>query len=325
MTMRVAILDVAHWHAPLAKVGLDRANCEVVAVSGPAAAAALWTSRFSCRAYATPAELIEAESIDFAFVFGSHRDQTTTAKMVIERGIACSIEKPAGTCARNVEDLIGLAERAGTFTSVPFVNRLGPVAAILGALAENVGAAPVHFSFTDIAGSPQRYVAAGCPWMLDRQQAGGGCLINLGVHFIDLFVHLGGAPATLAGVALSNRVHGQEIEDHARLLLAGEGGKTAFIEVGYTHPNDEERHQVYTFVGVDWLLDARSEAAHLIRTSGTSDLDLSLDASPLYADYVVETLNACAEGRPPVAGLHDLHAALLIVDAAYHAARAPSG
>ena len=39
-----------------------------------------------------------------------------------------------------------------------------------------------------IAGPPERYDRNGNAWMLDPERAGGGCLANLGPHFVDLFL-----------------------------------------------------------------------------------------------------------------------------------------
>lgn len=317
--MKVAVLEVGHWHAPLARAGLERAGAEVIAVSSrDPAVAAPWAKRFGARTYADASALLAAESPDFVFVFDRHRDLPATAAMVLERGISCSIEKPGGLAAPDVARLVELRERRGGFASVPFVNRLGPVAQELRARVDEAAlGAPLHLSFVDIAGSPQRYPAMGCAWMLDPALAGGGCLINLGVHFIDLFAFMTGRPARLAGAVLSRAIHGGPMEDHARLLLANDAGGSALVEIGYCFPDDEERQTVFSIAGKGWFADARAESCTLTIGSAQSTFDCALDAAPLYADYVVETLRAASTGAPPVARLEDLHAVMTIVDAAY--------
>jgi hypothetical protein len=95
--MKVAVLEVGHWHAPLARVGLERAGVEVIAVSArDRAACAPWAQAFGARIYADAGALLAAEDPDFVFVFDRHRDLPATAAMVLERGISCSIEKPGG-------------------------------------------------------------------------------------------------------------------------------------------------------------------------------------------------------------------------------------
>lgn len=322
--MKVAVLEVGHWHAPLARVGLERAGVEVIAVSArDPAAAQPWVERFGARVHANAAGLLAAERPDFVFVFDRHADLAATARDVIERGIPCSIEKPGGMNAAEVAALVELRGRRGVFASVPFVNRLGPLARGLRARLDAAGAgAPVHGAFIDIAGSPQRYPAMGCAWMLDPALAGGGCLINLGVHFVDLFAFMTGHPVRLAGAALSRAIHGGPMEDHARLLLANDAGGSALVEVGYCFPDDEERHTAFSFAGRGWFADARADACALTIGATQTRFDCALDAAPLYADYVVATLRAASTGAAPVARLEDLHAVMTIVDAAYALDRA---
>jgi predicted dehydrogenase len=162
----------------------------------------------------------------------------------------------------------------------------------------------------------------GCAWMLDPDLAGGGCLINLGVHFVDLFAFMTGRPARLVGATLSRAIQGGPMEDHARLLLANDAGGSAIVEVGYCFPDDAERHTAFTFAGKGWFADAAAEACTVTIGAARERFDCTLDAAPLYADYVVETLRAAAAGAPPVARLEDLHAVMTIVDAAYALDRA---
>src|SRR4030095_12667153 len=68
--MRVALLEVSHWHVPLYLDALEAPGIEVVAVSdaedvkGEAIAA-----RFGSKLYSSAYELLEREEVDFAFVF----------------------------------------------------------------------------------------------------------------------------------------------------------------------------------------------------------------------------------------------------------------
>lgn len=319
--MRVAVLEAGHWHAPLARVGLERVGATIVAVSArDPAAARPWVERFGARAYADAASLLAGESPDFVFVFDRHADLAATARLVLDRAIPCSIEKPGGMNAAEVRALVALRQARGGFASVPFVNRLSPLVA---ELRQRLGGAPVpaHAAFVDLAGSPRRYPAMGCAWMLEPALAGGGCLINLGVHFVDLFAHLAGRPARLVGVTLGRAVHGGPMEDHARLLLSNDAGASALVEVGYCHPDDDDRHTAVTLGGAGWLAHARGETCELVRGSRHESFACPLDAAPLYADYVVATLEAAAAGRPPVANLEDLAAVMTIVDAAYATGR----
>ena len=166
--MRVAIIEASHWHCPLYLDAFDDPAIEVVGVSdssgakGPAIAA-----RFGARSYAAYADLLARESVDVAFAFGPHAEMPAIAQALIERGIPFALEKPCGTSADAVGRIRRMAAERGIYAAVPFIFRFSE---LLGAVREAEGDVPApfhHLSFRFVAGSPQRYPAAGSAWMLD--------------------------------------------------------------------------------------------------------------------------------------------------------------
>src|SRR3954463_10550316 len=79
------------------------------------------------------------------------------------------------------------AEAAGVPATAALVQRYGPLPDLLGQLGDLR-----HLRFSFIAGPPSRYIDAGCGWVPDRTQSGGGCLYLLGVHFTDMLQHVTG-------------------------------------------------------------------------------------------------------------------------------------
>ncbi|MBL8669746.1 MAG: Gfo/Idh/MocA family oxidoreductase [Alphaproteobacteria bacterium] len=322
--MKVAMLEVSHWHAELIRPGVEAAGAAIVAVSDASlAATAPWVERFGCSAYADWRQLLDKERPDFAFAFGIHRAMPAIAAALVEKRIPFSLEKPGGLKAADVAAVRKAQEKAGLFASVHLVNRVSPLVALLRERLASGALGPIaHMTFSDLAGSPDRYPRAGCGWMLDPQAAGGGCLINLSVHFVDLFRHLAGVEAPrVTGAVVSSRVHGRAVEDMARVLMDdGAGGRSCFMEVGYVHPDDAQRHQEYAIVGAGWLAEIAEGRCRIVSNGREEVLALPIVASPFYATYAQETLARAARGRAPLAGLADLEAVMRVIDAAYAAA-----
>ena len=64
---------------------------------------------------------------------------------------------------------------------------------------------------------------------------GGGPMLNLGIHFVDLCrVLLNGAALKVTGAMMGNRAWGLTIEDHAVLMMQG-GGASCMVEIGRAH------------------------------------------------------------------------------------------
>ena len=327
--MKIALIEVAHWHVPLYLAGFAKPGLDVVGVTdrtnsrGPALA-----SRFGCPLYSSPDELLKAQEVDLAFVFGRHADMPGLADPFLRRNIPFSIEKP---CATNLEDIRALharARAAGTFVAVPLWSRLCD---LLGALrGPSAGKNRFdHIAFRFIAGPPSRYPAAGAPWMLDPAIAGGGCLINLAAHLIDLALILLDEPVVAVSGFASNRCFGTPIEDYFLLSFATAGGATAVIETGYTFPitDSEQREFSFSMSSPDCYVRSMAGGIRVYDRAVTGrpptgrDVPMRLDADVYYPLYVERVVEDVVSGRPPVAGLREAEEIMRIVEAGYRSAR----
>ncbi len=324
--MRVILLEVSHWHFPLYQEALRQADIEVVGVSDTQAAyrdrAAAY---FDCPAYANHADLVR-EPADFAFVFGRHADMPTIASSLIERGIPFAIEKPGGVTADDVATLRRKAEERNLYVAVPFVQRISPLLEEIRRIQGSDRADYGHLSFRFIAGPPSRYLDKGSPWMLDPALSGGGCTINLAVHFIDLVRLITGAEVDSVYARMSRRIHNTPVEDYSLVALTLSDGAVATIETGYSFPMAEGEQREFTF--------SLSSSSHYLRATDEGlrvtprgpaggapiDKELSLETDDLYAIFVQRVLSDLRAGTPPVAGLGDLEAVMRVVDASYASA-----
>lgn len=151
-----------------------------------------------------------------------HAEQAIAA---LDRGVAVFCQKPLGRNADEAGKVVAAARRADRLLSVDFSYRL---TAATRALAELVRSGElgeifaIDLTFHNAYGPDK-------PWFYDRKQAGGGCVMDLGVHLVDLALWLTGFPE-LEHVTSRLFAGGQvlspgssEVEDFAlaRLDLAG--------------------------------------------------------------------------------------------------------
>ncbi|MDR0468656.1 MAG: Gfo/Idh/MocA family oxidoreductase, partial [Peptococcaceae bacterium] len=182
--LRLAFLGVSHWHMVLFAPAIKSYGLNVVAVSDsdPAIAGA-YAGEFKCKTYADPKTLMEQERPDFVFAFDVHADMAALCKTIISEGIAFSMEKPLGINAAEVREVKELAEKNGVFCSIPFIWRYST---LMREIKEKTSAEDFYnLSFNFICGPPSRYTDTS-PWLLQNAKAGGGCMTNLGVHFMDM-------------------------------------------------------------------------------------------------------------------------------------------
>jgi predicted dehydrogenase len=238
---------------------------------------------------------------------------------LIEKRIPLVVEKPAGVSMQQVVEVRAAAQAAGVPVAVPLVQREGPTDAWLA----RAGRA-VYESVQFIAGPPDRYLANGSPWMVDPSRAGGGCMINLAPHFVDLFIRSAGATDVTVGAALSSTLHNTTIEDFAALTLSTPDGRVAAIQVGYAFPDSPlKRHCAYLRIGAEgtatvWS-DGRASFTSVKGNTETSVIDV--DSDPLYAPFVDRVAEELSQGFAGLPGLSDLEATMAVIWEAYSLTR----
>jgi len=320
--MRIVLIGVSHWHTPFyLDPALTLPGIVVAGVSDPDLARAQEIAAYAgCHAWRDHRALCAEAAPDFAFVLGRHCDMAEAARFLIDARIPFAIEKPCGISTAEVRDLAARAQAAGTFAAVPLVFRQSP---LLDAIHEaTAGEAPRVASFKFIGGMVDRYREARCEWMLSRATAGGGALINLGVHFLDLCrVLLPDARLAVSGAALSNAVAGLDIDDHAVVLLRG-GGTTCMVETGYLYPAPNSVFDLHYSIRTERhyvaVRDAGSvEVVDMSRHRRT--LTIPTINAPLYPGFVADVLRRVDRGEPAVAGLADMAATMELVEAACRA------
>ena len=302
---RIAIFGCSHWHVPLYLKSIK--NYPVCGVSDPdPVCRRRFADLLSCSPYASPEDLLREHRPDFAFCFAPHNEMPELAALMIKKQIPFSMEKPLGIHAGQIEDLIQLNSSYHTYCSVPFIWR---EAALLTLLKNEIAPEDIlHMNFSFIAGPADRYLDSS-PWMLHARTAGGGCMTNLGVHFIDLALTLTeGRDADVLAGAFHYADSNIDIETHAIALLQI-GPASVSIETGYSYPMSRSGKRINR-----WTITTRDsiyiiENGRLkIRTFHKSPRVLSIDTDSdvYYAPYADRCLADSRRGAAPAAGLHSM-------------------
>lgn len=326
--MKVAILEANHWHVPLYLDPLETNGIEVVAVSdsenvrGQAIAA-----RFNSRLYASSRELLDNETIDFAFAFGRHSEMPALAEELIARKIPFALEKPCGINLSQVARLRKLAEEANVYCAVPFIFRISD---LLSAIKGIEGSIPSNFNYMSVrfvVGPPDRYTSAGCGWAIDPKFSGGGSTINVATHFIDFFRLITGKEVVRVSAIMNSRTHHGDVEDYSLLTMQTEDGVTGLVETGYSFPSTTDEQREFSFTFSSDRMYAKSGPDRIeIRDrkdldGGTRSLRLRLETDVYYPLFVKQVLAECRTGVKPIASLRDAEAVMQVMDAAYASAR----
>lgn len=322
--MKIAIFDVSHWHFPLYLSPLRDPGIEVIGISDSAShAGPRYAKELNCELFSTNEELLK-ENFDFALVFSRHSAMAGLAERLIGRGIPFLIEKPCGLNLQEVRRIRRMAEQRGVYVSVPFIIRVSDLASRLSPAEGFTPEGFQHFSFRFIVGSVARYERNGCNWMLDKQHAGGGSLLNVGIHFIDLISSLTNAPITHASAQARTFRPDVTVDEQAVLTCQNAAGQISVIETGYLYPSTAEDQRDFAFSISHSSAYMRGYADQLYvkgrdqQQGRASTVEYNTDA--YYPVFLRRSWADLVQGCPPIAGLREAEHALAVIEAAYRSA-----
>ena len=320
--VRIAAIEVSHWHSlwdaaylrhlaampDVTLVGLHDPRAEVAARR----AAALGDPPV----FTDYRKMLAAVRPDFVVALGRHQDMAATAHYLLDEGYPFLVEKPVGVNAAEVQGVAAKAARKGAFVAVPLGQRYQPFTIRARQLLADGRFGPLsHVFFRLNRPTSARYPAWDSPWMLDPTESGGGCLRNLGPHGFDLFLHLTGEDADVAGAQLSRRALGQPVEDYASVLVRSASGVLGTIEVGNTFPRDGTDGQ-WKVAGRDALLVLTDDVLRLVTARGEETYP-GQATEPLSLLALRDALDHWRRGSPPPISIHDCARAVALIDRAY--------
>ena len=177
--MKIALLEISHWHFPLYIEDLLTSGVDIIALSDKNEKIRnQYGHKFNCSVYSDWRQLLIDNELDAVFAFGEHHEMLEIGITLINMGIPFLIEKPGGKNYPDASQLREAADQKDVLVSVPLVQRFGPLKKLIDHLIEKEGARFVSTSWRFNAGPPRRYDDIDCKWMLDPKKSGGGALLT---------------------------------------------------------------------------------------------------------------------------------------------------
>lgn len=175
-----------------------------------------------------------------------HRDLAVTA---LEAGKDVLLEKPMAMSVAECDEIIAAKDRSGRIVQLGFVCRYAPAAQAAREFVESGDLGTIYHA------KAQLYRRRGIPglgrWFTTRAQSGGGVLIDLGVHLVDLALHLLGGPAV------------ERVSGHCTSIFGSPIGDYVFNEMWAGPPNP------------DGVFDVDDGAVGLVRLAGGATLEIN--------------------------------------------------
>ncbi len=249
------------------------------------------------RGYTSDADLVADPEIDAVYV-------ATPVDLHLPQVLACAeagkhvlCEKPMAMTVDECDRMIDACRDAGVTLGVAYYRRFYPVVDRIRELIRG-GAIGRVFSITAVTATPFAFAPEDDGyWRVVLEQGGGGALMDVGSHRLNLFLNLLGPISDVRGFC--ETVAGDFSADDAAVLgLRFENGALGSLQCYFGVPVDPDELVV---VGTEGRLAASplNSGRLLIQTSEGDEIEEHPPHANFNTPLVTDFVQAVAEGRPP--------------------------
>lgn len=228
--IRVCILSVAHVHTPT-YVRCLKANpgAQIVGFyDEDDQRAQAFAQKHGLARFADVRELLEGERPQVALVCAQNMRHARWVKMAADAGVDILCEKPLGVCGADAQEMIDYCRDKGVRLMTAMCNRYihayqeaaeavraGRIGRLVAVFASNKGTMPGG-------------------WFTQREESGGGCVIDHTVHVADLMNCLMGALPEEVWALDSHNLFSMDVEDCAVVTMRYPGNVLVTLDASWS-------------------------------------------------------------------------------------------
>lgn len=294
------------------------------------------------RLYADYNEMLKLEELDAVSVctWNSEHAGATIAALNAGKNVLC--EKPMSVTDEEAQAMKEAADKNGKLLQIGFVRRFGNDCKLLKEFIDNGDLGDIYYA-------KATYLRRnGCPggWFGEKARAGGGPLIDLGVHVIDLVRYLMGNPKPVSVYAatfdrLKNRPNIiknggwrsetmtdkdiYDVEDLASVMIRFETGQVLHIEASFSLNIKKDKGEIELFgskggAKIDPEVEFYSDWNNYM-TNVQLDMGTSLSFDGLFENEIAHFVDCVKNGTETIAPAEDGVELMKILNAAYESGR----
>ncbi|MCB1490214.1 MAG: Gfo/Idh/MocA family oxidoreductase [Rhodobiaceae bacterium] len=334
MTIRIAILGVAHYHANFwTKAILESADAAVVGIwDTDRARADSFASRQGVASAPDLAALISAS--DAVAICSETSAHVALIREAAAQGRPVLCEKPLGPSMADCDAVVDIIDRTGIRFMQSFPKRFDPVNHEIAALLRDGAVGRVTLCRVRHGHSHGFDPDFRSAWFVDPALSGGGTLLDEGVHAADFLRWMFGEPES-AFATVSSDTFGLPVEDTAAAIFRYGDGMIAEVTTSWGFAAADASIEIYGTEGTI-LLSGVDIASRPTRESGfltifrkqgdggawtTSPIVPHFKTGIFHEHVAWAFVKALKDGGPMPVTVEDGRRAFVMIDAAYRSAR----
>lgn len=239
-------------------------------------------------AFNTVEELLGVKEIDAVYIATPvfcHKEQTMLAA---DAGKHILLEKPMGLTVEESKKIADYCKNKGVKLAVGLMMRYS-------SYHQKMREIILNGSIGDVVSMRGQltcwYPEMAGNWRQNKQTAGGGALMDMGIHCIDLLQYISGTKAEKVACFVQNQTFDYGVEDSSALIMKMSNGATAFVDSNFNIPDNAAKCRL-EFYGTKGSILAEGtisqvEAGEIKLTSSDSALGYSAIQNRNGDDFVI--------------------------------------
>ena len=197
-------------------------------------------------AHADLGAFLATPGLGAAYIAAPNHAHRALAEAAARAGLAVLCEKPMATTLADAEAMVAACARAGVRYATAFDQRFHAAhQAMARLIAEGRLGTVTAVRIVYACWLPADWAEAGGDnWRIDPKRAGGGALMDLAPHGLDLAATLLGEPLVSVAAMGQGRVHHYRVEDGAMLIARSRSGVLVQMHVAYNCPETLPRRRL---------------------------------------------------------------------------------
>ena len=324
MTVRIAFAGAGYISRIHARAAQALPDVELAAVVNhrPESMGAFAAEFGVPRQHADVSSLLKDGGIDALIVGTPNYLHAPQAIAALKAGVHVMVEKPMALNAAEAEGMLAASQESGALLMVAHCWRFD--AEVLWLREQAAAGRLGKIVRTRGCGVHVNWGPGG--WFTQKQFAGGGALVDMGIHAVDTARFLLGDPRPESVYARIGTMYKDlEVDDTGILVISWEGGATSYLESGWWQPHadgPEACTQLYGTSGFGQLFPTH------LRLSNGEKVDPGFPPvrdphcpQSMYEAQLAHFVGCLREGRTPQPGGTEGWMNMRVVDAAYASAR----
>ena len=195
-------------------------------------------------AYTSAEELVKNPEIDAVYIASPVVFHAAQAKLAADYGKHILLEKPIAMDIQEGEELLAYCKEKGVKVAAGFMMRFG---AHIMNMKKTVAEGKIGQVVSGYSQFTLWLPKEAGNWRLSKAKSGGGSLMDMGVHCIDLLEYIIGSRVCEVGAFNDTVVFDYDVEDSSTVLLKMKNGAQCVVQTNFNIPDEVAKWRLEFF------------------------------------------------------------------------------